>query len=212
MLTKEQIEEMRKKHSAIAGNGTYFYVYFYKKFPLLLDELEAETARADEWEDEYKKAVIQFDMMEADRDHWKAESYKWERDYNHWKRLCEMEAARADDEEHDRMEVGKLYEKLKKDQFDNADCNICPLRTWEGCDEICKNRLAMAQWLATIAEDRDRQEKHVEALERAFKSCNYLHASCEVCVHGGTGGRLCEECNDDYNNWIFDYKRFTKEG
>jgi len=49
-----------------------------------------------------------------------------------------------------------MYDEIKSEYetWNDVDCNTCPLRTWEACDEICKSKKSLIQRLAHIASDR----------------------------------------------------------
>lgn len=82
----------------------------------------------------------------------------------------------------DRAEARAEEAEAANKAWDNTDCDSCPLRLWEACDEICANKRtlikAIAQyrgWLkaeedrsAELKKDRDEWEDTAKAAQEAY--------------------------------------------
>ena len=81
-------------------------------------------------------------------------------------------------------------ERLEKENeaWNNKDCNTCPLRTQEACDEICESRKSLTQRLADITSERDRWKARAEKAEAerdaAIKDIKSV-SQCETCAYAG---------------------------
>lgn len=96
-------------------------------------------------------------------------------------------------------------------QWNNADCNTCPISGWSACEEICASKVSLMGWLSATAADRDRRKAREEALERALKQ----FAPCQTCDSADD----CEKYGKALactlvcfmpDAWCFDEARFAK--
>jgi hypothetical protein len=123
----------------------------------------------------------------------------------------EAETARADE-----------AEKENK-QWNDADCNTCPLRNMECCENACQSKLSMAIALNETLADRDILEcenraleagrdhwkARVEAFERFVKG-NGRHECCVGCLYQKNLGTKAGECQGyTADCWQFDEARFS---
>lgn len=68
--------------------------------------------------------------------------------------------------------------KAENEQWNDADCNTCPLSGWEACDEKCISKAMMIEFAKSLAQDIDVK---LAALLEAEAENERLKA--EVCKH-----------------------------
>jgi hypothetical protein len=57
-------------------------------------------------------------------------------------------------------EIARLEEIEKEHkQWDDANCNECPISAWEACDEICQSKKTLIEKIAELGEGGEKREK-----------------------------------------------------
>lgn len=132
--------------------------------------------------------------------------------------ICEVVRRREDARfiAHAPEDMRKLLNSLgEMETWDDGDCNTCPLRGWEKCDEICASKSTMADHISKLGDDidiklaalmkaeaeRDYYKRRAETLERAVKQ---FPDSCWFCIN-------VSGCHDDCA-FEFDEARFSTGG
>jgi len=115
------------------------------------------------------------------------------------------------------VETARIEDVEKENAlWNDADCNKCPISTWGtddgGCDDICRSKFKLIQWLADTDYDLNYYKARAEALERAIRTsygscgfCNNHEPQCDdtgCCSRPGATKDYCQ-------SFVFDEARFA---
>jgi len=111
----------------------------------------------------------------------------------------------------------------------DTDCNKCPISSWStddgGCDDICRSKSKLIQWLADTDYDMNHYKKEAaqaradrdnwKTTAKMYRSA--CHGQCHSCVRLEREKDIpsCSNCNASGNyvelgsDWVFDEARFA---